>query len=123
MDKHHHCHAQANTPSETPGKYDNVPEGYLGTVWTCPMHPQVRETANVGCPICGMALEPETLSLDNPGDTSELDSMTRRLWVGVALSLPLFIYSIGDLIPGRPFENLLPGVWTQWLQFALATPV
>jgi Cu+-exporting ATPase len=70
-----------------------------------------------------MTLEPETVSLSAEEDTAELDSMTRRLWVGAALSIPLFIYAMGDLIPGKPFEGLLPGAWPQWIQFALATPV
>ncbi|MGE0184031.1 MAG: copper-translocating P-type ATPase [Parvularculaceae bacterium] len=123
MDTHAHCHAQSDAASAAAGKYDNIPEGYTGTVWTCPMHPQVRETSNTGCPICGMALEPESISLDTEEDTSELDSMTRRFWVGAALSIPLFIYAMGDIIPGKPFEGLLPGAWPQWIQFALATPV
>ena len=123
MDTHALCHAPSGAASAASEKYDNVPAGYTGTVWTCPMHPQVRETSNTGCPICGMTLEPETVSLSAEEDTSELDSMTRRFWVGAALSIPLFIYAMGDLIPGRPFEGLLPGAWPQWIQFALATPV
>ncbi len=123
MDTHAHCHAPSGAASAASEKYDNVPAGYTGTVWTCPMHPQVRETSNTGCPICGMTLEPETVSLSAEEDTAELDSMTRRLWVGAALSIPLFIYAMGDLIPGKPFEGLLPGAWPQWIQFALATPV
>ncbi len=123
MDTHTHCHAHSGAAEAAPEKYDNVPDGYKGTVWTCPMHPQVRETSNTGCPICGMALEPESVSLDTEEDTSELDSMTRRFWVGAALSIPLFIYAMGDIIPGKPFEGLLPGAWPQWIQFALATPV
>ncbi|WDI31968.1 copper-translocating P-type ATPase [Hyphococcus flavus] len=123
MDTHTHCHAHSGAAEAAPEKYDNVPDGYKGTVWTCPMHPQVRETSNTGCPICGMALEPESVSLDTEEDTSELDSMTRRFWVGAALSIPLFIYAMGDIVPGKPFEGLLLGAWPQWLQFALATPV
>ncbi len=123
MDTHIHCHATPGAADAAPGKYDNVPAGYTGTVWTCPMHSQVRETSNTGCPICGMALEPETVSLSAEEDTSELDSMTRRFWVGAVLSIPLFIYAMGDLIPGQPFEGLLPGAWPQWIQFAMATPV
>ena len=75
---HHHEHAAPQKPDDA---YDNIPEGYSGTVWTCPMHPQVRETSNTGCPICGMALEPETVTAEQ--DTSELDDMTRRFspWV------------------------------------------
>lgn len=123
MDTHAHCHPHSGAASAAPEKYDNVPDDYTGTVWTCPMHPQVRETSNTGCPICGMALEPETVSLSAEEDTAELDSMTRRFWVGALLSIPLFIYAMGDLIPGKPFEGLLPGAWPQWIQFALATPV
>ena len=120
--KHHpdHCHTNHEAASVN-AKYDNVPAGYSGTVWTCPMHPQVRETSNTGCPICGMALEPETVTAEE--DTAELDSMTRRFWVGAGLSFPLFIYAMGEMIPGKPFEGLLPGAWAQWVQFAMATPV
>ena len=113
----HACHHNDQAAPEKPDDaYDKVPIGYAGTVWTCPMHPQVRETANTGCPICGMALEPETVSLSAEEDTSELDSMTRRFWVGAALSLPLFIYAMGEMIPGNPFEGLLHGAWPQWPQ-------
>ena len=80
-DQHAHCHAHSGAASAAPEKYDNVPDGYTGTVWTCPMHPQVRETSNTSCPICGMALERETVSLNAEDDTSELDSMT-RLFLG-----------------------------------------
>ena len=120
--KHHpdHCHS-IHEAAPTNGKYDKVPASYSGTVWTCPMHPQVRETSNAGCPICGMALEPETVTAEE--DTAELDSMTRRFWVGAGLSFPLFIYAMGEMIPGKPFEGLLPGAWPQWVQFAMATPV
>lgn len=119
----HDFRAGGDSKPERRHKYDNVPPGYAGVVWTCPMHPQVRETANTGCPICGMALELERVSLDTEEDTSELDSMTRRFWVGALLSAPLFIYAMGDVIPGKPFEGLLPGAWPQWIQFVLATPV
>ncbi len=121
MDTHVHCHATPGAADAAPGKYNNVPAGYTGTVWTCPMHPEVRETSNTGCPICGMALEPETVTAEE--DTAELDSMTRRFWVGAGLSFPLFIYAMGEMIPGKPFEGLLPGAWAQWVQFAMATPV
>ena len=127
---HHHTHqahdhgcCAVGDPKAKGRNYDNVPPNYAGTVYTCPMHPEVRETTNTGCPICGMSLEPETVSLSADEDTTELDSMTRRFWVGATLSIPLFIYAMGDLIPGRPLEGLLPGAWPQWIQFALATPV
>ena len=99
-----HCHTDEAVASSDKS-YDNVPYGFSGTVYTCPMHAQVRHVENDGCPICGMALEPEQISLSNEEDTSELDSMTRRFWVSALLSFPLFIYAMGDLLPGRPFEG------------------
>lgn len=119
----HHCHSDEDVTSGDAARYDNVPEGFSGTVYTCPMHPQVRETSNTGCPICGMALETEQFSLSEEEDTSELDDMTRRFWISALLSAPLFIYAMGDFIPGRPFEALISGAWSQWLQIALAAPV
>ncbi len=104
------------------GDYDLVPADYSGTVYTCPMHPQVRDVRNSGCPICGMALEPEGV-VAGEEDTSELDDMRRRFWISAALTLPLFIYAMGDLIPGQPFMHLVPANWAPWLQFALAAPV
>jgi len=70
-----------------------------------------------------MALEPERFTRDTEEDTSELDDMTRRFWVSAVLSFPLFIYAMGDLIPGRPLEGLVPTAWAQWLQIPLAAPV
>ncbi len=101
--------------------YDHIPAGYAGIVWTCPMHPQVRETSNTGCPICGMSLEPETITAEE--DTSELDDMTRRFWVGLVLSVPLVSFVMGEMIPGNPLGKLVPPALGVWLQAALATPV
>ena len=98
---------------------DDVP---AGTIYTCPMHPEIRQEGPGSCPICGMALEPETFSLDTGPDPEYID-MRRRFWVSAIFSIPLFIYGMGDLIPGRPFEGLLEPRMAQWLQFLLATPV
>ena len=98
-DHHHHHGEHCHSTAAQPGKdYDHIPEGYVGTVWTCPMHPEVRETSNTGCPICGMALEPETVTAEE--DTSELDDMTRRCWIGLVLSVPLVAIAMGEMIPG-----------------------
>ncbi len=122
--EHDCCHGSGNKDDgKDDGKYDKVPEGYTGTIWICPMHPQVRDVKNSGCPICGMALEPETITLDTEEDTSELDDMTRRFWVGAVLSIPLLFFVMGEYIPGWSFEGLFPKGWGQWIQFALATPV
>src|SRR5690606_10851005 len=98
----HHCHhAGSSNAADAKGSYDRVSEGYIGTVYTCPMHPQVRDIRNSGCPTCGMALEPETV-VAGEEDTSELDDMTRRFWVSALLTLPLVVYVMGDMLPGRP---------------------
>ncbi|HZD51429.1 MAG TPA: copper-translocating P-type ATPase [Woeseiaceae bacterium] len=119
---HDHCHHHAAAAVEPDRSYDNVPEGYEGVVYTCPMHPEVREVRNTGCPICGMALEPEGVAA-GPEDTSELDDMRRRFWTSAVLTLPLVAWAMSDLLPGRPTQNVIPPEWTRWLQLALATPV
>lgn len=119
---HDCCHAGGDTDAGADGKYNLVPPAYSGTVYTCPMHPNVRDVRNSGCPICGMALEPEGIVV-GAEDTSELDDMTRRFWISAIFTVPLAIYAMGDLIPGKPLEGLLPAGWAQWAQFALAVPV
>ena len=110
----HACHHNDQAAPEKPDDaYDKVPIGYAGTVWTCPMHPQVRETANTGCPICGMALEPETVSLGD-GPDPELVDMRRRFWWSALLTLPLFVYAMSDMAPGLSFDGLIEPAWAQW---------
>ncbi|MGI9223478.1 MAG: copper-transporting P-type ATPase [Woeseiaceae bacterium] len=120
---HSHCCGHHATEENIPaGKYDLVPSGYGGMVYTCPMHPEVRDVRNSGCPICGMALEPEGIVVGEE-DTSELDDMRRRFWISAALTLPLFVYAMGEVIPGQPLAELVPVRWGQWLQLVLAAPV
>jgi Cu+-exporting ATPase len=90
--------------------------------YTCPMHPEIVRDRPGNCPICGMALEPRVAAGVHPEDDSELRSMERRFWVGVALSLPLLVLSMGGMVAGSPLHNL-PAGWMEWLQFVLATPV
>jgi Cu+-exporting ATPase len=90
--------------------------------YTCPMHPEIIRDHPGSCPICGMALEPRTVTAaeeENP----ELTNMTRRFWVSVFLTLPVFLIGMNDLIPGRPFERLASMNVLGWIQFILATPV
>jgi P-type Cu+ transporter len=89
--------------------------------YTCPMHPQIVRDRPGSCPICGMALEPRTLTAGaaNP----ELVSMTRRLWVGAILTLPLIAVMVSDVVPGHPLQGLLQGRLLGWIELALATPV
>ncbi len=91
------------------------------TEYTCPMHPQIVRSAPGFCPICGMALEPRAATGEE--ESAELRDMTRRFWVSVALSVPLLVFVMGDMIPGEPIRHLLPGRLIAWLQLLLATPV
>jgi Cu+-exporting ATPase len=91
------------------------------TEYTCPMHPQIVRDAPGSCPICGMALEPRTVSADE--ENPELISMTRRFWVGAALTLPLLAVMVSDVLPGHPIQHLLSGAVLGWIEFVLATPV
>jgi Cu+-exporting ATPase len=93
-----------------------------GTTYTCPMHPEVIRSAPGSCPICGMALEPVTVSLEEE-ENPELVDMTRRFWVSLALAAPVFFLAMSDMIPGEPVQRLLGTGVVAWLQFALATPV
>jgi Cu+-exporting ATPase len=91
-----------------------------GTIYTCPMHPQIRQVGPGACPICGMALEPETVTADS-GPNAELADMTRRFWVALVLTLPVFALEMGGHLTGL---MMIVGKQTSnWIQFALATPV
>jgi len=115
------CRGEGSQP-ERDGSYDNVPDGFDGTVYTCPMHSEVREPGPDDCPLCGMALEPETVSLEAE-DTSELDDMTKRFWVGVALTVPIMVLAMGGMIPGVDLGAWIAHRSRAWLELALATPV
>jgi Cu+-exporting ATPase len=90
--------------------------------YTCPMHPEIVSDAPGGCPLCGMALEPRTVSLTEE-QNPELTEMTRRFWVSVLLSLPLLLFAMSEMLPGNPIEQLLPVRSIIWIQLGLATPV
>jgi Cu+-exporting ATPase len=93
-----------------------------GGEYTCPMHPEVVRDAPGDCPKCGMALEPRTVSLEDEANP-ELDSMTRRLWIAAALTLPLLAVMVSEVLPGKPIQHLLRGRALGWFELALATPV
>jgi P-type Cu+ transporter len=95
------------------------PAAPAGTIYTCPMHPQVRQVGPGSCPICGMALEPERISLDDAPDP-ELADMTRRFWIALALTLPVFAIEMGSHLAGM---HLVPPGWSNWISLVLATPV
>ena len=126
MVEHHHagdhthpsggacCHAASAAPAA------GSREALAGASYTCPMHPEVRQVGPGQCPICGMALEPETVTAD-AGPNAELADMTRRFRIGLALAAPVFALEMG----GHLFDLhrfLAPAV-SAWIQFALSTPV
>jgi Cu+-exporting ATPase len=96
-----------------------LPEAAEGTIWTCPMHPEIRRDGPGQCPICGMALEPLEPSAEEEANP-ELIDMSRRFWVSAAVSVPLLILTMGAELFGL---ELLPMRLSQWVQLALATPV
>ncbi len=91
-----------------------------GTIYTCPMHPQIRQVGPGSCPICGMALEPEVVSADS-GPNHELADMTRRFWIGLVLAVPVMALEMGGHLTN--LHMLLGQKLSNWLQFVLATPV
>jgi P-type Cu+ transporter len=92
------------------------------TIYTCPMHPQIRRMAPGNCPICGMALEPVRTS-EEPGRSPELIDMTRRFWIGAALAMPTVILEMGGHFPGLNLHHYVSPQTSVWLQFLFATPV
>ena len=91
-----------------------------GTIYTCPMHPEVRQVGPGSCPICGLALEPLLASAD-AGPNEELIDMNRRFWIGLALAVPVFVLEMGGHLTG--LNHSIGQQTSNWLQLILATPV
>ena len=104
--------ASAGTPPPTPAP--------SGAIYTCPMHPQVRQAGPGNCPICGMTLVPETVTADS-GPSPELIDMTRRFWIGLALAVPVVALAMGGHLTN--LHMLLSPVVLNWIELVLATPV
>jgi Cu+-exporting ATPase len=121
----HFCSARCREKfAADPAKYleNRAPaqDAPAGAIYTCPMHPEIRQVGPGSCPICGMALEPEVASLDatpNP----ELIDMTRRFWIGAVLALPPVVLEMGGHIAGP--HNWIDPALSNWIQFLFATPV
>jgi P-type Cu+ transporter len=133
---HHHTHAGRLYHFCSDGcrtKFAAQPEKFLvaarpspqlaeATVYTCPMHPQIRQAAPGSCPICGMALEPLTAGEDS-GTSPELIDMTRRFWIGAALTIPVVILEMGGHVPRLNLHHLISPQLSVWLQFLFSMPV
>ncbi|MCA6241212.1 MAG: heavy metal translocating P-type ATPase [Phenylobacterium sp.] len=104
----------------TPSAPRPMPAAPVGTIYTCPMHPQIRQVGPGSCPICGMALEPEVMTSET-GPSPELKDMTRRFWIGLVLALPVVALEMGGHLTGMMMR--LEGQTSSWIQLALATPV
>ncbi len=113
-------------------KFKDSPKQYLeqkeeppvaaGTIYTCPMHPEIEQVGPGSCPLCGMALETKNAA-ETEDDTTELKDMTLRFWVSAVLSLPVLLLVMLDHLPGRPMEQFISSETAMWIEFSLATPV
>ncbi len=90
--------------------------------YTCPMHPEIRQTGPGSCPICGMALEPVAITLDEQPN-EELEDMNRRFRWSLLLTAPILLFMLAEFWPGQPLHQALPPGALNWISFALATPV
>ncbi|MBY5410856.1 copper-translocating P-type ATPase [Rhizobium leguminosarum] len=112
-----HHHQQERRPPTPMATAAEAPEG---VIYTCPMHPQIRQVGPGTCPICGMTLEPEVTTAAT-GPSVELIDMTRRFWIGLALSLPVLVLEMGGHLTN--LHMVLGAQLSNWIQLALATPV
>ena len=93
-----------------------------GAIYTCPMHPQIRHDGPGNCPICGMTLEPLVeRAIDQPN--AELTDISRRFWIGVTLTIPVFIVEMGSHLQRGRIDTMVAAEFSTWVQFALCTPV
>ena len=119
----HHAHGAHGHPTITDAKYDEIPAGYDGAVYTCPMHPQVRQTHPGSCPICGMGLELESAAMAAEGPNPELVDFTRRFWVGTVLTIPLLVLTMGPYLGFPGVRDIFGERTTLWIELVLGTPV
>ncbi len=91
------------------------------TRWVCPMHSEVVRDEPGACPECGMALEPETITAEE--ENPELADMTRRFWIGLLLTVPVFALAMSEMIPGQPVQHAVAATVLAWIQLTLSTPV
>ena len=121
-DHHGHAHHDHQRETNRVGAVKAPPQPLAGegVVYTCPMHPQIRQIGPGNCPICGMTLEPETPSVET-GPSLDLVDMQRRFWVGLVLALPVFALEMGGHLTN--LHMLLGAQSSNWIQMVLATPV
>ncbi len=116
-------HRHGAAASDAPGVYDTVPAGYAGPVYTCPMHPEVRQTGPGSCPLCGMGLELVSPAAADEGPNPELVDFTRRLYVGIALTVPLLVLTMSPFVGLTAIRDFFGERTALWLELVIATPV
>jgi len=119
---HHHAHATRESSDNIPATPAVAGAAAAGTVYTCPMHPEIVRDAPGDCPICGMALVPIAGTGAGEADDSELRNLARRLWIGIALSIPLVVLAMSPMIGIHDLFGLQPRA-RGWIEFLLGTPV
>src|SRR6478609_1803524 len=92
-------------------------------IYTCPMHPQIREDRPGNCPICGMSLEPMTIGVGDEEEQHEVKALARKFWIALLLTIPVLIIAMGHAIPGLHLEATVPRQVGKWIEFGLTTPV
>lgn len=120
-----HClHRFREDPEKYLHKSESTPavEAKPGQKYTCPMHPEIVREGPGSCPICGMALEPVTVSLTDE-ENPELVDMRRRFWICLVLAIPVFAIGMSDLIPGQPLQHSVSAPVLGWVQLLLTSPV
>ena len=113
-EKKSHCHHNHDT------KHTMKKASDPNSIYTCPMHPEIRQLGPGSCPKCGMALE--ALIAENE-DLTELTDMKKRFYTAAVFTVPLFVISMGDMLPGKPISSLMSSQIKIWLEFIFATPV
>jgi Cu+-exporting ATPase len=120
MAAHSSSQAPVQISLKSQAAHSPAPQSQPGRKYTCPMHPEIVRDGPGSCPICGMALEPLTASLDDE-ENPELIDMTRRFWISLVLTLPVFFLAMSEMIP--PLQHALSMRAINWIQLVLATPV
>jgi P-type Cu+ transporter len=92
-------------------------------IYTCPMHPQIQQDRPGACPICGMTLEPQTVGVGDEEEQHEVESLSRKFWIALVLTIPVLILAMSHAMPGLQLDAIVPRQIGKWIEFALTTPV
>jgi Cu+-exporting ATPase len=125
-ENHHGCDSISCEPRVSDRSLEHNPAQRAPTgktIYTCPMHPQIERDHPGDCPICGMPLEPKAGTLEENGEDRETKSLATKFWVGVILTIPVLVLSLGKMVPGLSVDYLVPITVNEWIQLVLATAI